>query len=164
MLDEFPALGRLDFFEIGLAFMAGYGMKSFLIAQSLNQIEKAYGAEQLDPRQLPCARRLRHQRRAHRQARLRRARHRDRIARDEQLCRAPALALARPSHGLAAGDRAAAADAGRGDAAAARRRDRAGLRHAIRSAQRRRATTRIRDSRSASCRRRCADRVGRRRP
>src|SRR3954464_2321709 len=44
MLDEFPALGRLDFFESALAFMAGFGLKSFLIAQSLNQIEKAYGA------------------------------------------------------------------------------------------------------------------------
>ena len=44
MLDEFPALGRLDFFESALAFMAGYKLKSFLIAQSLNQIEKAYGA------------------------------------------------------------------------------------------------------------------------
>jgi type IV secretion system protein VirD4 len=43
MLDEFPALGRLDFFESALAFMAGYGLKAFLIAQSLNQIEKAYG-------------------------------------------------------------------------------------------------------------------------
>ncbi|HEY0283210.1 MAG TPA: conjugal transfer protein TraG, partial [Rhizomicrobium sp.] len=43
MLDEFPALGRLDFFESVLAFMAGYGLKAFLIAQSLNQIEKAYG-------------------------------------------------------------------------------------------------------------------------
>ena len=44
MLDEFPALGRLDFFESTLAFMAGYGLRAFLIAQSLNQIEKAYGA------------------------------------------------------------------------------------------------------------------------
>ncbi len=43
MLDEFPALGRLDFFESSLAFMAGYGLRAFLIAQSLNQIEKAYG-------------------------------------------------------------------------------------------------------------------------
>ena len=43
MLDEFPALGRLDFFESALAYMAGYGLKAFLIAQSLNQIEKAYG-------------------------------------------------------------------------------------------------------------------------
>ncbi|WP_081813203.1 IncP-type conjugal transfer protein TraG [Hyphomonas sp. CY54-11-8] len=43
MLDEFPALGRLDFFESSLAFMAGYGVRAFLIAQSLNQVEKAYG-------------------------------------------------------------------------------------------------------------------------
>jgi type IV secretion system protein VirD4 len=43
MLDEFPALGRLDFFETSLAFLAGYGVRAFLIAQSLNQIEKAYG-------------------------------------------------------------------------------------------------------------------------
>jgi type IV secretion system protein VirD4 len=43
MLDEFPALGRLDFFETALAFMAGYGIRAYLIAQSLNQIAKAYG-------------------------------------------------------------------------------------------------------------------------
>ena len=44
MLDEFPALGRLDFFESSLAFMAGYGVRAFLVAQSLNQIDRAYGA------------------------------------------------------------------------------------------------------------------------
>ncbi len=43
MLDEFPALGRLDFFEAGLAFLAGYGVRAFLVAQSLHQIDKAYG-------------------------------------------------------------------------------------------------------------------------
>jgi type IV secretion system protein VirD4 len=43
MLDEFPTLGRLDFFESALAFMASYGLRAFLIAQSLNQIDKAYG-------------------------------------------------------------------------------------------------------------------------
>ena len=43
MLDEFPALGRLDFFETSQAFMAAYGVRAFLIAQSLNQVEKAYG-------------------------------------------------------------------------------------------------------------------------
>ncbi len=43
MLDEFPALGRLDFFETALAFMAGYGVRAYLIAQSLNQVTKAYG-------------------------------------------------------------------------------------------------------------------------
>lgn len=43
LLDEFPSLGRLEFFETSLAFIAGYGLKAFLIAQSLNQLEKAYG-------------------------------------------------------------------------------------------------------------------------
>jgi len=43
LLDEFPALGRLDFFESALAFLAGYGIRAFLIAQSLNQLDKAYG-------------------------------------------------------------------------------------------------------------------------
>ena len=75
-----PGAGRLDFFESALAFMAGYGIKSFLIAQSLNQIEKAYGAEQFRVGQLPCPRRLRHQRRTHRQARLGCAGHGDRNA------------------------------------------------------------------------------------
>lgn len=42
MLDEFPALGRLDFFESALAFMAGYGIRAFLIAQSLNQVTNAH--------------------------------------------------------------------------------------------------------------------------
>jgi type IV secretion system protein VirD4 len=43
MLDEFPALGRLDFFETSLAFLAGYGIRAFLVAQSLHQLDKAYG-------------------------------------------------------------------------------------------------------------------------
>jgi type IV secretion system protein VirD4 len=43
LLDEFPALGRLEFFESALAYMAGYGIKAYLICQSLNQLQKAYG-------------------------------------------------------------------------------------------------------------------------
>lgn len=43
MLDELPVLGRLDFLESTLAFMAGYRVRAFLITQSLNQIERAYG-------------------------------------------------------------------------------------------------------------------------
>jgi type IV secretion system protein VirD4 len=45
LLDEFPTLGRLNFFESALAFSAGYGIKCFLICQSLNQLEKAYGRD-----------------------------------------------------------------------------------------------------------------------
>jgi type IV secretion system protein VirD4 len=44
MLDELPVLGRLDFLESSLPFMAGYRIRAFLITQSLNQIERAYGA------------------------------------------------------------------------------------------------------------------------
>jgi type IV secretion system protein VirD4 len=43
LLDEFPALGRLDFFETSLAFLAGYGIRALLVAQSANQLVKAYG-------------------------------------------------------------------------------------------------------------------------
>src|SRR3546814_6433636 len=67
MLDEFPALGRLDFFESALAFMAGYGMKAFLIAIAQPDREGLW-AEQRHPRQLPCACDLRHQRRTDRQS------------------------------------------------------------------------------------------------
>jgi type IV secretion system protein VirD4 len=45
LLDEFPTLGRLSFFESALAFSAGYGIKCLLVCQSLNQLEKAYGRD-----------------------------------------------------------------------------------------------------------------------
>lgn len=43
MLDEFPALGRLEFFETALGFLAGYGLKAMLVAQSLSQLKQVYG-------------------------------------------------------------------------------------------------------------------------
>jgi type IV secretion system protein VirD4 len=43
LLDEFPSLGKLSFLETQLAFLAGYGVKAYLIAQSLNQLQAAYG-------------------------------------------------------------------------------------------------------------------------
>jgi type IV secretion system protein VirD4 len=43
LLDEFPTLGRLDFFESALAFVRGYGIKVLLIVQSLSQLAKVYG-------------------------------------------------------------------------------------------------------------------------
>lgn len=45
MLDEFPALGRLDFFESALGVLAGYGIKAMLISQSINQLDKTYGVK-----------------------------------------------------------------------------------------------------------------------
>jgi type IV secretion system protein VirD4 len=43
LLDEFPALGRLDFFEHALGVIAGYGIKAMLVSQSLTQLDKTYG-------------------------------------------------------------------------------------------------------------------------
>ncbi|MCL5237727.1 MAG: IncP-type conjugal transfer protein TraG [Nitrospirae bacterium] len=45
LLDEFPAFGRIDSFERQLAYIAGYGIKAFLICQSQNQLNKAYGQD-----------------------------------------------------------------------------------------------------------------------
>lgn len=42
LIDEFPALGKLDVFEEALAFIAGYGLKAMLITQDLSQLQKAY--------------------------------------------------------------------------------------------------------------------------
>lgn len=42
MIDEFPTLGNLQFFESQLAFFAGYGIKCALITQSFNQLYKYY--------------------------------------------------------------------------------------------------------------------------
>jgi type IV secretion system protein VirD4 len=46
MLDEFPSLGRLQIFEEALAFIAGYGMKSYLIIQDIAQLHKIYGKDE----------------------------------------------------------------------------------------------------------------------
>ena len=46
MLDEFPSLGRLDIFQESLAYIAGYGLKAFLITQDLAQLYAAYGRDE----------------------------------------------------------------------------------------------------------------------
>ena len=43
LVDEFPSLGKLEFFEEGLGYVAGYGIKCMMINQSYNQIVKYYG-------------------------------------------------------------------------------------------------------------------------
>lgn len=45
VLDEFPMLGRMPFFETMMGAMAGYGLKAFLVCQSLNHITRAYGRD-----------------------------------------------------------------------------------------------------------------------
>lgn len=44
LMDEFPLLGRLSFFEKGLRLLSGYGVKAMFICQSLNDIVETYGA------------------------------------------------------------------------------------------------------------------------
>lgn len=46
MLDEFTSVGKLEIFEKAIAFMAGYGLKAFVIVQDLTQLQKTYGREQ----------------------------------------------------------------------------------------------------------------------
>ena len=46
MLDEFTSIGKLEVFEKALAFMAGYGLKAFIIVQDLTQLQKEYGREE----------------------------------------------------------------------------------------------------------------------
>ena len=49
MLDEFPSLGKLEIMQESLAFVAGYGIKCYLIVQDINQLQNAvtgYGREE----------------------------------------------------------------------------------------------------------------------
>jgi len=46
MLDEFPALGRLDFLQTALAYLPGYGIKAYLIVQDLAQLAQTYGRDE----------------------------------------------------------------------------------------------------------------------
>ena len=46
MLDEFPALGKMEIVQESLAFVAGYGIKCYLITQDLGQLYSAYGKDE----------------------------------------------------------------------------------------------------------------------
>ena len=49
MLDEFPSFGRLEVFQESLAFIAGYGIKAYIIAQDIAQLrsqERGYGKDE----------------------------------------------------------------------------------------------------------------------
>ena len=45
LLDEFPQLGKLETFETAMGVIAGYGIKAFVICQSVMQINKLYGKD-----------------------------------------------------------------------------------------------------------------------
>ena len=50
MFDEFPSLGKLEIIQESLAFVAGYGIKCYLITQDLNQLkskETGYGPDEV---------------------------------------------------------------------------------------------------------------------
>ena len=46
MLDEFPSLGKLEKMQESLAFIAGYGMKAYLITQDMSQLFDKYGKDE----------------------------------------------------------------------------------------------------------------------
>ncbi|WP_293652390.1 type IV secretory system conjugative DNA transfer family protein [Thiolapillus sp.] len=49
MLDEFPSIGKLEVLQESLAFLAGYGIRFYLICQDLNQLksrETGYGPDE----------------------------------------------------------------------------------------------------------------------
>ncbi len=43
LIDEFPSLNRMEIFADALSYMAGYGIKAYLITQDIRQIVDAYG-------------------------------------------------------------------------------------------------------------------------
>ncbi len=43
LIDEFPSLQRMDIFSKALSYMAGYGLKAYLITQDIRQIIDEYG-------------------------------------------------------------------------------------------------------------------------
>lgn len=43
LLDEFPQIGKIDQFEMAIATMAGYQLRSLIIVQALNQLYDIYG-------------------------------------------------------------------------------------------------------------------------
>jgi type IV secretion system protein VirD4 len=49
MLDEFSSLGKLEIMQESLAFVAGYGIKCYIIVQDINQLQNpvtGYGKEE----------------------------------------------------------------------------------------------------------------------
>lgn len=46
LLDEFPSFGKLEVLEEALSYIAGYGIKAYLIVQDMSQLWKNYGREE----------------------------------------------------------------------------------------------------------------------
>jgi len=43
LIDEFPSLKRMEIFADALSYMAGFGLKAYLITQDIRQIVDEYG-------------------------------------------------------------------------------------------------------------------------
>lgn len=46
MIDEFPSYGKLDVIQEALAYIAGYGIKAYLIMQDISQLQSIYGRDE----------------------------------------------------------------------------------------------------------------------
>ncbi len=46
LLDEFPSFGKLGVLEEALSYIAGYGIKAYLIMQDMSQLWKSYGRDE----------------------------------------------------------------------------------------------------------------------
>src|SRR5262249_62086709 len=46
LIDEFPSLKRMELFADALSYMAGYGLKAFLVTQDIRQILDQYGVNE----------------------------------------------------------------------------------------------------------------------
>lgn len=46
MIDEFPSYGKLDVIQEALAYIAGYGIKAYLIMQDIAQLQSIYGRDE----------------------------------------------------------------------------------------------------------------------
>ncbi len=132
MLDEFPALGRLDFFESAWPSWRDMASRVFLIAQSLNQIEKAYGQNNsiLDNCHVRVAFATNDERTAKRVSDALGIATELRAMKNYAGHRLSPGSAIWPSDGIASGDRPPVAHGRRGDAVAADRRSRPGLRSA----------------------------------
>ncbi len=130
--------------------MAGYGIRAYLIAQSLNQISKAYGETNaiLDNCHVRIAFSSNDERTAERTSDC--LGHRHRAPGPAQLRRPPPRAVAQPCHGLAPGDSPAAPDTRRGDVASRPRTSWSSSRAWPPSGPGSSATTRTETSRAAS--------------
>ena len=43
LIDEFPALRKMEIIQDALSYVAGYGIKMMLICQDLRQLQQVYG-------------------------------------------------------------------------------------------------------------------------